>query len=62
MPIENATYVNDLVPTNPLGTDGADTLDQHDRLVKAAVKNTFPGFTGAVVVGGTTAGTANTYT
>jgi len=62
MPIENATYVNDLVPTNPLGTDGADTLDQHDRLVKLAVKQSFPGFTGAIVVGGTTSGLVNAYT
>tara|TARA_R110000822_G_scaffold301108_4_gene424840 strand:+ start:8788 stop:11214 length:2427 start_codon:yes stop_codon:yes gene_type:complete len=62
MPIENATYVNDLVPTNPLGTDGADTLDQHDRLVKLAVKQSFPGFTGAVIAGGTTSGLVNAYT
>lgn len=62
MALESATYIGDLNVNNPDGADGADTLDQHDRLIKTAVKNCFPGFTGAVIVGGTTGGSATAYT
>lgn len=44
MPIESATYVSQLVATNPAGTDDRSTLDNHDRLVKQALVNTFLDF------------------
>jgi hypothetical protein len=49
MPIESATYISDLVATNPVGaTDTKATLDDHIRLVKSTVQATFPNITGAV--------------
>ena len=48
MPIETATYISDLVPSNPAGSDPLFTSDDHVRLIKGALKNTFPGITGAL--------------
>jgi hypothetical protein len=49
MAIESATYISDLVATNPVGaTDTKATLDDHIRLVKSTVKATFPNVSGAV--------------
>lgn len=42
MPLESATYLFDLVPTNPPGTDGVSQGDDHLRLIKAVLQNTFP--------------------
>lgn len=46
MGLESATYVGDLVPANPLGTDPKGEGDNHVRLMKSAVQATFPGFSG----------------
>jgi hypothetical protein len=47
--LESATYISDLVATNPVGaTDTKATLDDHIRLVKSTVQATFPNITGAV--------------
>lgn len=62
MGLESGTYVNDLVVTNPLATDPKSQGDDHLRLIKTTLKNTFPGFAGAVMVSGTDGGSANTYT
>ena len=41
MPIESATFINQLVTTNPEGSDAYSTADDHIRLIKAALRNTF---------------------
>lgn len=47
MPIETATFIEDLVVTNPDGSvDTKSTLDNHDRLIKSTLKATFVGFAG----------------
>ncbi len=48
MGLEAATYIDDLVTTNPVGTDDRSTADDHLRLIKAVLKNSFTGITGAV--------------
>ena len=48
MALESTTYINGLVATNPTGTDPKSQGDDHIRLVKSAIKNTFPGVTGEV--------------
>lgn len=50
MPIESATYLNQLVATNPLGSDAAATGDNHLRLVKAVLLATWPNINAAVTV------------
>lgn len=48
MPIESATYVADLTPSNPLGSDPAGQGDDHLRLIKSVLLATFPNM-GAVM-------------
>lgn len=48
MGLESATYISDLVATNPLGTDLKSQGDDHIRLIKSAIKATFPNVSGAV--------------
>ena len=48
MPLESATYISDLNASNPTGSDGRNTADDHLRLIKSAVKTTFPNVSGAV--------------
>ena len=48
MALEAATYISDLVTTNPPNTDGVSQADDHLRLIKSTVKATFPNITGAV--------------
>lgn len=49
MPLESATYISDLDPSNPVGSsDLVSSLDDHMRLVKATLQTTFPGIAGAV--------------
>ena len=50
MALENGTYVNSLVPANPASTDGLAQADDHIRLIKSTLQNTFPNLTGAVTV------------
>lgn len=50
MPLETATYIYGLVATNPDGGDARSTLDDHCRLIKAALKRTFPNLDGEVSV------------
>lgn len=48
MGLEVGTYVNDLVTSNPIGaSDAKGQGDDHLRLIKAVLKNTFPGAIGA---------------
>ena len=50
MGLESATYIDDLVTTNPIGTDDRSTADDHLRLIKAVLKNSFSGINGEVTV------------
>ncbi|MEY4718482.1 MAG: hypothetical protein RL563_1100 [Pseudomonadota bacterium] len=64
MALETGTYINDLVITNPTSTDPKSQGDDHLRLVKTILKNSFAGFPGMVIVTGTEAqgATVNDYT
>src|SRR5262245_16533370 len=42
MALEGASYINDLVTGNPPGTDSKSQGDDHIRLIKTVLKNTFP--------------------
>jgi hypothetical protein len=68
MGLEAATYINELVPTNPVGaTDPKAQGDDHLRLIKQVLQNTFPNINGVVnatdeqlnLVAGAFAGLAN---
>jgi len=48
MALEAASFISDLNASNPTGADGRNTADDHLRLIKSAVKATFPNVTGAV--------------
>lgn len=50
MALEDVTYINDLVVTNPEPTDKRREGDDHLRNIKKALKNTFPSLNGAVSV------------
>lgn len=54
MALETASYINGLVATNPTATDTVAQADDHIRLIKAAIKATFPNVTGAITVDQTT--------
>lgn len=48
MALETASYINQLVASNPPGADRVHQGDDHIRLLKSVLKNTFPNLTGAV--------------
>jgi len=48
MSLEAATYINQLIVTNPEGADPKGQGDDHLRLIKATLKNTFPNIDAAV--------------
>ena len=48
MGLEAATYIGGLVITNPAGTDNLSQADDHMRLIKTVLKNSFPNITSAV--------------
>lgn len=48
MPIEPATYIDDLNTDYPESDDGVAQGDDHLRLIKQVLKNTFPNITGPV--------------
>lgn len=48
MALETATYISDLVSTNPTASDNMSQGDDHIRLLKSALKSTFPNVSGAV--------------
>jgi hypothetical protein len=47
MALESATFLDELVATNPAGGDLVSQGDDHIRLIKSVLKNTFPGLTSA---------------
>ena len=48
MALESATYIDGLVITNPTGSDSISQGDDHIRLIKKVLKNTFPNATAAI--------------
>ena len=48
MGLESASYPNQLVATNPTGSDQKSTADDHIRLLKSVIQTTFPNITGAI--------------
>ena len=48
MPVESATYISQLVPSNPVLTDGVFQGLNHIQLLKAVLQATFPNFSGPV--------------
>ena len=48
MALETATYIDDLVATNPTSGDNISQGDDHIRLIKSTLKSTFPNISGAV--------------
>lgn len=50
MGLEVATYIDGLVISNPAGTDDRSQGDDHIRLVKSVIKNTFPNITGPITL------------
>ena len=61
MALESGNYINDLVITNPLGSDGKNAGDDHLRLLKTVLKECFAGFTGAILITATDTGTAGAH-
>ena len=61
MALESATYINDLNAANPASTDGLAQADDHFRLIKGAVKATFPNVAGAVTASHTALDAAATF-
>ena len=48
MALESGSFISDLNPANPAGTDNRSQGDDHIRLIKSTLKNTFPNVNGAV--------------
>lgn len=48
MPLESAQYVGQLDQNNPVGSDPIANVDEHIRMIKRVLKDTFPGLTGPV--------------
>jgi microcystin-dependent protein len=53
MPLETATFISGLVPSNPASSDGLNQADDHLRLIKATLQATFPNIAGAVTASAT---------
>ena len=60
MALESGNFIDSLVATNPVATDGLAQADDHLRLIKATIKATFPNITGAVTVTHTDLNTVTT--
>ena len=61
MALETGTVINDLVITNPGAGDQKSQGDDHLRLLKTTIKNSFPGFSGPVIAAGVSTGSTNAY-
>jgi len=44
VPLETATYISDLVTSNPAASDPLSNADDHTRLIKATIKTALDGF------------------
>ena len=61
MSLETGSYINDLVITNPTASDAKSQGDDHIRMIKAALKETLNGFTGAILLTATDTGSATAH-
>ena len=61
MALETGNYVGDLVITNPTASDQKSAGDDHLRLIKTALKTSFAGFTGSIILTGSDTGGVNNY-
>jgi microcystin-dependent protein len=52
LPLETATFIPDLVASNPAASDPLSNADDHMRLIKLVLKNTFPGLAAALTKDG----------
>ena len=50
MALESGTYIKDLVDTNPPGTDAISQGDDHIRLIKSVLQNSFPSTNNAPII------------
>lgn len=48
MPLESATYLNNLVVSNPSSSDLMSQADDHIRMLKSVLQNTFPNVNGPI--------------
>ena len=48
MALEDGSYISELEPVNPPGTDLVSQADDHLRLIKRALSNSFPAFVGSI--------------
>ena len=48
MPLESAVYISDLNASNPAASDAKSQGDDHIRLIKSAIKTTFPNINAAI--------------
>lgn len=48
MALETGTFISDLVATNPVSGDNLSQSDDHHRLLKSTILNSFPNITGAL--------------
>lgn len=62
MAVESVTYIADLDPAAPTGASPKSEGDDHVRNIKKGLKNSFVGFSGAILVTGVDGGAANVYT
>jgi len=60
MALESATYINQLVDTNPTGSDSISQGDDHIRLIKKVVQDSLPDVVGQAAATIITAGSAPT--
>lgn len=51
MTVETGDYISDLVPTAPNGAEPIAQGDDHLRLIKKVLQNTFKGMVGAIITG-----------
>ena len=49
MGLETGTYIDSLNTSNPGATDSVAQGDDHIRLIKSTIKNTFPNITGKCI-------------
>ena len=61
MGLETGEYLGNLVATNPTPSDPKSQGDDHLRLIKSALQNSFAGIPGMILVSGTESGTGNAY-
>ena len=59
---ETATYIGQLVPSNPVATDGLAQADDHIRMIKSTIQNTFPNINGPVTSSPADLNKLDTYT